>query len=496
MSLEKPIYEKMTYCNPISLPCCPKGEDNGWKVMEYTNEPPQDYRSIADPSVLYYDNKWYLYPSYGMAFVSEDFVTWKHVRTNPYNLKYSPSVIPHRGKFLLTGHSQGLYIGETPTGPFDYVGEFITADGKVYTPHDGAPIQPLDSALFQDDDGKIYLYWFDMRFDKEMNVPVCQTWGVELDGDKPNHFCTEPYLIHEFNGENYWERDGQYNQDTKFGWVEGQWMFKHNGRYYMIYSSPGTTYKSYCMAAYYSDEGPLTGFVCQKNNPVTEHRQGLVSGAGHGSIAHGPNGSIWAFYTVTMGGTHPFERRIGMDPIGIDENGELYCPNISDTPHLGVLDEDFELGNNSAGLLPLTFIHRHHIKSSSCAPGRSTMYAFDESMFSWWQPASDDKEPTIYVDLESQYVCEASRIIWRDINMDYANGVLPGPYKYIIEGREKLGEGEFTTILDMSCNDEDYNIDYRTFKPAVCREIRLKILEWPKGITPAVISFTVFGTRL
>lgn len=495
MSVENPIYKKHTYCNPMSLPQCPKGEDNGWAVMAYTNEPPCDYRSISDPSVLYYDNKWYLYPSYGMAFVSEDFVTWKHVPMTPYNLKYSPSVIPHRGKFLLTGHSQGLYIGETPTGPFEYYGDFMTVDNKVYKSHDGSESQPLDSALFADDDGKIYLYWFDMRYDEEKEVRVCETWGVELQGDKPNCFCTEPYLLFEFNGDNYWERDGQYNQNTKFGWVEGQWMFKHNGRYYMIYASPGTTYKSYCMAAYYSDEGPLTGFVCQKNNPVTEHRQGLISGAGHGCITHGPNGTLWAFYTVSLGGVHPYERRIGMDPVGIDENGELYCPYVSDMPQLGALDEDFTLEKHDAGLLPLSFIHRHHCRASSSAPGRSAMYALDESMLTWWQPDADDKEPTLYVDLESTYVCEASRIIWRDINLNYAEGIVPGPYKYVIEGREKLGEGEFTTILDMSSNDEDYSIDYRTFKPVVCREIRFRITDCPKGITPAVISFTIFGTK-
>ena len=28
-----------------------------------------NYRSISDPTVFYHDNKWYLYPSYGMAWV-------------------------------------------------------------------------------------------------------------------------------------------------------------------------------------------------------------------------------------------------------------------------------------------------------------------------------------------------------------------------------------------------------------------------------------------
>ena len=95
---------KKTYCNPLSMPCCPKGDDT-WAVMDFTGETPSDYRSISDPSVLYYENKWYLYPSYGMAYVSEDFINWEHVRCEPYNMHYSPCVVPFGGKFLMTSHS-------------------------------------------------------------------------------------------------------------------------------------------------------------------------------------------------------------------------------------------------------------------------------------------------------------------------------------------------------------------------------------------------------
>lgn len=496
MTIQNPIYLRKTYCNPLSIPQCPKGEDGPWNDnMDYTLEPEVDYRSISDPSVLYYDNKWYLYPSYGMAYVSDDFVSWKHIPMTPYNLRYSPSVTPYKDKFLLTGHSHGLYISDSPTGPFDYLGEFMFPDGRTYTLKNGAESQPIDSALFTDDDGRVYIYFFDMRMNDEKGVLVCQTYGVELDGDDPRKFCTEPVLIHEFNGDNWWERDGAENQNPDFGWIEGQWMLKHNGRYYMIYSSANTSCKSYCMAAYYSDEGPLTGFVCQKHNPITSHTHGLISGAGHGSIVHGPDNSLWAFYTITHGAVHPFERRIGMDPIGVDENGELYCPGITSTPQFGMGETENYLTDGDAGLLPLTFAHRHHIKSTSSAPGRSTLYAFDESSITWWQPAEDDKEPALYVDLEATYVCEASRIMWRDINLDYKKGIVPGAYRYVIEGREGVGEGEWTTILDMSENTGDFNVDYRTFKPVVCREIRLRILGWPEGITPAVESFTIFGKK-
>ena len=47
----------------------------------------------------------------------------------------------------------------------------------------------------------------------------------------------------------------------------------------------------------------------------------------------------------------------------------------------------------------------------------------------------------------------------------------------------------------MSENDEDFNIDYRSFEPVLCREARVRIVGCPKGITPGIVSFTLFGTR-
>ena len=93
---------RYTYCNPLSLPDIPRGKDDWYRyekeMFSHENKPKAvtvpDYRSISDPTVMYYDNKWYLYPSYGMAWVTEDFQNWKHVRTEPYCPKYSPTIVP------------------------------------------------------------------------------------------------------------------------------------------------------------------------------------------------------------------------------------------------------------------------------------------------------------------------------------------------------------------------------------------------------------------
>ena len=111
------LFDHRTWCNPLSIPDIPRGTDS---PLRDTWLVPDDYRSISDPTVLYWDGKWYLYPSYGMAWVSEDFVTWKHVPCTPPEARagaqYSPAVTPWGDRFLMTIHSDGLFAGDTPTG--------------------------------------------------------------------------------------------------------------------------------------------------------------------------------------------------------------------------------------------------------------------------------------------------------------------------------------------------------------------------------------------
>lgn len=478
---------RLTYCNPISLPDCPRGTD-GWHVMAYTGEEPRDYRSVSDPSVLYENGKWYLYPSYGMAYVSEDFATWKHVRTNPYNMKYSPVVVPFRGRYLMTSHSHGLYISDSPLGDFTYVGDFIKPDGTTFC--------PIDPALFVDDDGRLYLYCFMMWEGKHKRTFSSGSFGAELDGDDPRRLKTELLKLNEFNGDNVWERFGEYNQDTLCGWIEGQWMLKRNGRYYLIYASSGTEYSNYCMAAYYSDNGPLDGFVLQKNNPVTRSTSKLISGAGHGCITEGPNGTLWAFYTIAVAHTHMYERLIGMDLIAINDDGELYAPHgITDTPQLapGVADDPAK--SNTVGLLPLTARQRARVIATSSDNGREAFYALDVNLTTYWKPIANDEHPMLTVDMQAPYLVSAARIIWRDIGLDYDHGALPGPYKYIIEGKPDNDRDEWVTLVDASTNDKDLIVDYRTFGEVSCESVRLRICGAPERIEPAVIDFTIFGVR-
>ncbi len=476
-----------TYCNPLSVSDMPSGRWLDTSAEGQVIDSVPDYRSIADPSVIYHDGKWIMYPSYKMAYVSEDFVNWKHVDIGIEHLRYSPAVVCFRDKWYLSGHSMSeVYCSDSPTGPFTLCGHMTDFHGNEMKVADGCYLADGD---------RLYFYWFGVE--KPQNGENVEfftgTLGVELDPEKPWQCITEPVWINRFDPTKEWQRYGEYNQNERVGYIEGQWMIKIKSRYYLLYSGSATQYSTYANGVMYSDEGPLSGFVPQKkHDPITEKRFGLLRGAGHGCITEGPNNTYWIFYTSLYNFNHKYERRIGMDPIGIDENGELYCPAVTETPQYapGVLNNPEQ--GNSAGLLPLTFLQRP--TASSFAKGREPFYATDDSVFTWWQPKSDDSEKmlTIAFGGSVDYLISSSRILWRDIGMDTENGICGGAFQYVIEYKSS-DNPEWRMLVDASDNGDDLVVDYRTFDAVKANAVRLRVVGSPKDIEAGVTSITIFG---
>lgn len=462
---------ELTYCNPTPLPDYPIGRncykaDNHYKC---------DYRETADPTVIYEDGKWYLYPSCGMAYVSEDFVTWKHVRIEPYDCGYAPTVVKHKGIFYLLASSSELYSSDNPLGPFKSLGYLRDPDGEK--------VLVDDPMIFSDDDGRLYLY-------SGCGGRIC---GVELDSDNPTQLLSPIKVMFEMDTLNHpWERIGDWNQDDTYSWVEGSWMYKRDGRYYLTYSAPGTEWVTYAMGAYIGDS-PLGPWKYMDSSPFLIKRDGIVKGTGHGSIVDGPNNTAWVFYTCCMCYAGEFERRIGYDPIGFLPDGTIMPVKASEIPQFapGILDTP-ELFND-AGFVPLT--QHSRCAESSASPGRDGLYAIDDSMITWWQPSPDDKEPTLTVKIcEDGLPIHSARIIWRDVGLSLEKNVMAGPFRYRVDAQNL--DGNWITVLDKSDNGVDMNIDYNILTPMTAKAVRLVILGKPEGIEPGVTNFTVFGSRL
>ena len=459
---------KNTYCNPLKLENYPKGYEM----------PP--HRSLADPSVLFYDGKWYMYPSYEMAYVSEDFIHWEHHEIEPRDIGYAPTIVKHRDKIYLYGKNGNLYVSDDPLGPFEKIGPIKLEDG---TPLNAT----FDPMIFADEDGCVYIYYaIARRFNEKTDVSI---WGIELDADDLTRELGAAKCLVRFDNTHKWECFGERNQNTALSWIEGPWMIRKNGRYYLTYSAPGTHYGTYAMGAYYSDQGPLEGFVYQKNNPICNKRFGLVRGGGHGCIVAGPKDTLWAFYTCPVKYAHMFERCVAMDPVAINADGELMVLENTDAPQWAPGVKDDPYFQNDTGLIPLTY--NEVVSATSCAPGRDALYAVDESMLTWWQPLPEDEDRTLTVSLWGRYAVSAARVIWRDVDMNYEGGILPGPFQYKIE--VSTDRENWLTVVDKTENQKDYKFDYEVFDTVEATHARLVICGTPEGIQPGVISFTVFG---
>ncbi|MBC8009049.1 MAG: family 43 glycosylhydrolase, partial [Burkholderiales bacterium] len=324
-----PPFMPSTYCNPLTIPSYPRGKYtfapyNRPEAWGWLQEAPRDFRELADPTVLWHEGRWYLFPSCGMAWVSEDFVTWTHHPIEPFDAGYAPTVAHYRGRFLMTASKAGLWEAPHPLGPWRHVGPIVTPSGA-------APESWQDPMIFPDTDGRLYLYW---------GISAPGIFGAELDPERPERMLTEPRILFEFDSAHTWERAGDHNECTHRNFNEGAWMLKIGATYYLTYAGPGTEWKSYAMGCYRGDS-PLGPFVYDESSPFCTKTDGLVQGPGHGCIVSGPGDTLWAFYTCRVCFEHVFERRIGMDRVRVREDGRLEVV-VTETPQ-------FAPGRGAAG---------------------------------------------------------------------------------------------------------------------------------------------------
>ena len=465
---------KNTYCNPLPLPDYPQGchahdrQESGW----LNSNVKKDFRELADPSVLYDNNRWILYPSVDMAWVTEDFRNWTHVKMNISDIGYAPTIFKHHNVYYLTASAAPLYSSSSPLGSWKMVGEMIDMDGKPLPYY-------WDPMIFADDDGRCYCYW---------GCGGPGIFGAELDPEQPFRAITKPELLMSYQPSHIWERAGEFNEDSFRTYVEGPWLFKYGKRYYLTYCAPGTEYGSYAMGCYVADH-PLGPFNYQTRNPILKTTQGFVRGPGHGCIVAGPNNTLWAFYTCVACRDHMLERRVGCDPAGFDADGNFFVNGASQMPQWvpGVLEHP-ERGN-AAELLPVS-VSKFAVASSQL-PARGASCAIDNCIRTWWEAVPDDVQPTLELDLKSVFDVAAMRLVWAEPNLNFQLAP-PGPFQYILEVREKE-QSPWIKVINAMDNQIDLLIDYRTFPVIPAQYVKLTVTGAPAGVGIGVTDLCIFG---
>lgn len=457
-----------TYCNPLNI------------SYQYQSE--FRSRESADPAAILFKGIYYLFASHGSGYWwSEDLADWHFVYVSeemmPEIGKWAPGVCAVGDAMYLT-HSQegGIFKSEDPrTGKWEFVSH---------------PLDWGDPALFTDEDGRVYCYYGCSPRD-----PI---WGVELDPHNDMAAVGTPVaLIQSDNTVHGFEVRG--DDHTEYGgecWLEGAWMNKRGGRYYLQYAVPGTQFLSYCDGCYVSDK-PLGPFTFCENSPVIYKAGGFAGGAGHGSLLEDKNGNWWKFNTVSISVNHIFERRLIMAPSAFDPQGQLVTDTVlADYPMWRPHSPEYAFEHKRPDWFRLP---PAAVTASSELPGHPAAAAAEETLRTWWSAATGRAGEWLLVRLEEGAALRALQINFADQEAEDVHGRENSfCYRYTVEVSED-GAG-WLTLIDRSeavgapHTATDTSHDYFELEEDV-RGIRFLRLT-NRGPVPAGGKFAVSGLRL
>ncbi len=395
---ETPV--KRTYTNPIDID------------YRYNFEQQNDgisYRTGADPAVVLHQGKYYLFQTLADGYwMSDNLVDWSFVTPSrwPFESIVAPAVVSD-GKtvYIMPSHTRtiGLLKSDDPaSGKLDFwmrrsvpVPTAIAEGSEDKMTADNIQPSPWDPGLFIDDDGRWYMYWGSSN--------VYPVYGISMTAEPFAYHGTPKKLFKLHPDQHGWERFGQdHSGGLPNGthidpYVEGAWMNKVGGKYYLQYGAPGTEYNAYANGVYVSDS-PLGTFTYADYNPIAYKPGGFVEGAGHGSTFADTYGNYWNTGTPWIGYNWTFERRIDLMPAKFYADGQMAVSSrFADFPQYmptGKFDDPDSL---FTGWMLLSY--RKSATASSTMGEFAANRVTDENPRTFWVASANKPGETLSVDL-------------------------------------------------------------------------------------------------
>jgi xylan 1,4-beta-xylosidase len=452
-----------TFCNPLNL-------DYRFQLDNPVR------REAADPAIVFFKGEYWLFASKsGGYWHTRDFQNWTFVNGKNLPIEdYAPAPAVIGGHLYYTAFDTGaIYRADNPwTGAWTKAGVLK----PIYS----------DPALFQDDDGRVYIYY------------GCSTnggiSGVQLNPTNGFQEIGQPVLCLKCDpAHRGWEVPGDNNDQKADSWIEGSWMTKYDGKYYLQYTAPGTQFHSYSDGVFVGD-APLGPFTYAPYSPFSHKPTGFVTGAGHSGTFEDARGSWWHVSTMVISVRQMFERRLGLFPAGFCADGQLFCNTyLGDYPQFvpGIKSDPAE--NNSPGWMLLSYAKKAW--ASSARTNFPIANAFDEDIQNWWCAQTGNAGEWLEVDLGKICRIEALQINFADEAAQFHGKLYGDAYQYYVEAsRDGV---TWKKILDRSDNHRDAPHDYAQLeRPIKARYVRLVNIHCPAGADLSVSGFRIFGNGL
>jgi xylan 1,4-beta-xylosidase len=469
-----------TYCNPVNI-------DYGFASIPGAIENGK-HRATADPAIVVFRGDYYLFSTNQAGYWwSSDMSRWnfvprKFLKPDNETLKTGEKVYDDLCAPAPLVMNDALYLlGSTYTQDFPIWKSTNPQVDDWSEARSAFPVGAWDPAFFLDDDGRLYLY-----FGSSNDKP---TYGQEIDprSFEPIGKPTELLRLHDdIHG---WERFGEANDNTWLRpFIEGSWMTKHAGKYYLQYGGPGTEFSGYGDGVYVGDR-PLGPFTYQAHNPFSYKPGGYARGAGHGSTFQDPYGNWWHTSTIAIGVKNNFERRIGIWPAGFDTDGVMYCNTAyGDYPHYMPqgADNKHQAGTFTGWML---LNYAKPVTASSTLGGHAPNFAVDEDIKTYWSAKTGDAGEFLTSDLGAISTIRAIQVNYADQDAT-VTGKVPGVYHQYVLQTSDDGR-DWKLLVDKSENQTDVPHDYIELpEPVEARFVRIENRHVPTG------KFALSGLRI
>lgn len=469
--------QQKTYANPVNV-------DYGYTpIPNFATQ--GKHRATADPVIVTFKGKYFMFSTNQWGYWwSNDMLNWKFVsrkfllpQHKVYDELCAPAVFVMKDAMYVIGstHNPDFPIWKS-TDPTKDNWEIAVKEFKV-----GA----WDPAFHYDEDSdKLYLYWGSSNaypiLGTEINTKTLQSEGY-----------VKPLLGLE-PSEHGWERFGEYNDNTFLPpFIEGAWMTKHNGKYYLQYGAPGTEFSGYGDGVYVSDK-PLEGFTYQSHNPFSYKPGGFARGAGHGATFEDNYKNWWHISTIVISTKNNFERRMGIWPAGFDKDDVMYT-NTAYGDYPTYLPQYAQGKDFSKGLFAgwMLLNYQKPVQVSSTLGGFQPNLAVDEDIKTYWSAKTGNAGEWYQTDLGDISTVNAIQINYADQDAEFLGKTLNKMHQYKIYASN---DGKsWKIIVDKSKNQKDVPHDYVELEtPVKARFLKMENLKMPTGKF-ALSGFRVFG---